>query len=133
LTNSTSVPSVASPAPSISTSERADVVVSPLEQRPSGSSLAHSFASLALGGESVGGWQAAQSSSWSPKEPSARLPSDKSADDSDDDKPIGKTWRPAESAEPTPVCLVFSQRFPPLMANVDSTSSCRSGTKRSWQ
>jgi sorting nexin-1/2 len=102
-TNSTSVSSTASPIPPTSTSEP---LLSPLEQRPSGPGLNRSFASLALGGESVGGWQGAQSSSWSHETSSTHVPNDKSADDSDDDKPIRQNWKPTEPAEPTSVSML---------------------------
>jgi sorting nexin-1/2 len=65
-----------------STSKSGSAVVSPLETASSG--LDHSFAGLALGGDSVGGWQVDQGS-WTNDSPAARARSDDS-----DDEPIRK-------------------------------------------
>lgn len=64
-------------------------VVSPLEQPSAQSSLDRSFAGLALGGESVGGWQVDQGS-WVNERPiasSSNISTDEDEDD-DDDVPI---------------------------------------------
>lgn len=65
-----------------STSKSGSVVVSPLETTSTG--LDHSFTGLALGGESVSGWQADQRS-WTSDPPATRARSDDS-----DDEPIRK-------------------------------------------
>jgi sorting nexin-1/2 len=91
--SSSSSTSVGSSSPSASTFAR---VTSPLDS-PANSGIARSFADLALGGESVGAWQGAQSS-WA--SPHIQGPG---ADDSDDDKPIRQANRLSEPQAPSPV------------------------------
>lgn len=66
--------------------------VSPLEQYSS-PAVDHSFASLALGGESVGGWQQGSQNAWSNDTPQKQQATD---DDDDDDLPIR---RPSTTSE----------------------------------
>jgi sorting nexin-1/2 len=75
-------------------------VRSPLEQPPVASSD-RSFAGLALGGESVGGWQADQGYWTNDNQPTSFVSNTGSAtddDDDDDDEPILKSRRIATEA-----------------------------------
>ncbi|KAI0057475.1 Vps5-domain-containing protein [Artomyces pyxidatus] len=88
-----SQPSISSFSPaSPKASEPPRLVVSPLEQTTT------SFASLALGGESFGGWDGAQSAFINS---SAAVSATQDDDDDDDDKPLRP--RPSEPTSPTPV------------------------------
>jgi sorting nexin-1/2 len=73
-------------------------VVSPLES-PSSSGFDRSFASLALGGESIGGWKGAQSSWANDQLTSSAI--DAHTDDDDDDKPIRQSSNPLPSVSVT--------------------------------
>jgi sorting nexin-1/2 len=71
------------------------VIVTPLDQQSSGSGFENSFASLALGGETLGGWQSAVQSTFvnstdasSSKEPSLD-------DDDEDNRPVLQSARTA--------------------------------------
>jgi sorting nexin-1/2 len=72
-------------------------IVSPLERPLASSNIDHSFAGLALGGESIGGWQTDQGS-WvndhqSPLATSNVGSATEEEDDDDDDEPIMKSRR----------------------------------------
>lgn len=82
-------------SPSLTTSKTTKPVVSPLEQPATVSNLNNSFAGLALGGESIGGWQTDQGS-WGNEAASASVSNISSTsvteeedEDDDDDVPIG--------------------------------------------
>lgn len=89
--------SAAPPSPSTSKSE----VVSPLTQ-PAPITIDRSFAGLALGGESPGGWQS-EEGAWGNDFPA----STSADDDSDDDKPIGQSVKRHEILESRPVSIVI--------------------------
>lgn len=76
---------------SLSTSKAPSPIVSPLEKPATSSNFNHSFASLALGGEAIGGWQADQSS-WVNDKPAPSVSSaNNTEEDDDDDVPILKS------------------------------------------
>ena len=89
------------PISSYTSPERA--IVSPLDQQSPPPSIERAFASLALGGESHGGWQtgwgghdqAAMNSSFS-----TPITTDNNNDDDDDDTPIGQTARFRNAGSP---------------------------------
>jgi len=71
-------------------------VVSPLERPPASSNIHRSFTGLALGGESIGGWQSEQGSwanDYQPTPSVSNLGSTMDDDDDDDDEPILKSRR----------------------------------------
>ncbi|EGN96805.1 hypothetical protein SERLA73DRAFT_111514 [Serpula lacrymans var. lacrymans S7.3] len=75
------------PEPALSPYKPEQSVISPLDQLPR-SSLDRPFAGLALGGESLGGWQG----DWDNDRPSTIVSAQKvEDDDDDDDKPIGQS------------------------------------------
>ncbi|KAH7921295.1 Vps5-domain-containing protein [Leucogyrophana mollusca] len=81
-------PRLSSPEPASQSHSPERTVVSPLEHRPP-ASIDHAFASLALGGESQGGWQGG----WSNDTPSSIVQPapQNNDDDDDDDTPIGQS------------------------------------------
>jgi sorting nexin-1/2 len=87
LVATSSSTSIVSASPSTSAFAR---VTSPLDS-PASSTIGRSLTGLALGGETIGNWQGAQSS-W------ANSPVPPSAEDSDDDKPIRQSIKSAEQS-----------------------------------
>ena len=83
-----------SPSHSRSTSKVTSPIISPLERPLTSSGIDRSFAGLALGGESIGGWQTEQGS-WANDQrfiPGvSNVGSATEEDDDDDDQPILKT------------------------------------------
>jgi sorting nexin-1/2 len=101
ISTASSSTSIGSASPSASAFAR---VTSPLDS-PASLGVGRSFASLALGGETVGGWQSPQSPLDAPHTPAPN------ADDSDDDKPIGQSVRQSEPLMSSPV----SPHYYPLL------------------
>jgi sorting nexin-1/2 len=100
-------------------------VVSPLESPAPG--LDHSFASLALGGESVGGWQGSQSSWANDNAASGVHASTEDDDDDDDDKPIR---RPKPVEDPTsPVSHHMIDRLSHLMNYAGACGASKNGER----
>ena len=98
------------PISSATSPERA--IVSPLDQE-SPPSIDHAFASLALGGESHGGWE----TGWGGHDHAATTPilptPTANSDDDDDDTPIGQTARFRNAGSPqvgTPCCRAMIER-----------------------
>ena len=94
-TEESSPPQVLSP-PELASSTRTSperAIVSPLDQHSPPSNIDRAFSSLALGGESYGGWQ----TGWGSHDNVAALSTPASTtnndDDDDDDTPIGQTAR----------------------------------------
>jgi len=93
-------PSPPSPSPPVAShsqfaSKATSPVVSPLERPSASSNIDRSFAGLALGGESIGGWQTDQGS-WvndHQSTPSASNAGSATEEDDDDDEPILKSRR----------------------------------------
>jgi sorting nexin-1/2 len=99
-----------SPRPTSSFGKPNGAVVSPLDEASSTSGFENSFASLALGGESLGGWQSAAQSTFvnGPSGPVSREPS--LDEDDEDNRPVLQPPRP-KSYEPVTVCSTYSSKF----------------------